>query len=431
MVHFAAFPAVMALVAGHTLAAPLGDWYQAADSSVAAMFHKRYTPSPSDANFTSNYPTGWTTPTSDTLPKAWTDKLASIQMPNVSVATQNNGYPTYPNGESGADSTICSFTYECTTSDDLLNPPDGVLALTFDDGPTDYSEELYAFLSQNNASGKATHFMIGGNILGSPTVMQDALKAGGHIAVHTWSHPYMTTLTNEQVLGELGWTMQIISDLSGGRVPKFWRPPYGDVDNRVRAIAKGVFGLETVPWNQDSADWAIGTDAQYTNASVEASINQWLSGSKTPGLCMLEHELNANTVGVFENVYPNMVSNGWNVKTVADAWSLDWYQNAADDTATVTSMAIAGDAVAQSSTASSSSAVSSTSASSKTTSTAASVSASSTSAVTSTTASSAQSSANASSAAAVTSKTGAAGRVQVGAGWAVVLFGAVVGVLSI
>lgn len=44
--------------------------------------------------------------------------------------------------------------------------------------------------------------------------------------------------------------MQIISDVNGGRLPRFWRPPYGDVDNRVRAIAKQVFGLETVVWNQ-------------------------------------------------------------------------------------------------------------------------------------------------------------------------------------
>jgi len=60
----------------------------------------------------------------------------------------------------------------------------------------------------------------------------------------------VTTITNEQVVGELGWTMQIISDVNGGRLPRFWRPPYGDVDNRVRAIAKQVFGLETVVWNQ-------------------------------------------------------------------------------------------------------------------------------------------------------------------------------------
>lgn len=73
----------------------------------------------------------------------------------------------------------------------------------------------------------------------------------GDIAVHTYTHPYMTTLTNEQVIAELGFTMQIIHDSSGGRLPKYWRPPYGDSDNRVRAIAKEVFGLTTVIWNQE------------------------------------------------------------------------------------------------------------------------------------------------------------------------------------
>lgn len=48
----------------------------------------------------------------------------------------------------------------------------------------------------------------------------------------------MTTLSNEMVLAELGWTMKIIHDSTGGRVPRFWRPPYGDSDSRVRAIAK-------------------------------------------------------------------------------------------------------------------------------------------------------------------------------------------------
>lgn len=92
--------------------------------------------------------------------------------------------------------------------------------------------------------------MIGSNIQSMPKIMQDAFHQGGHIAVHTWSHPYMTTKSNEEILGELGWTMQVISDLTGGRLPAFWRPPYGDVDNRVRAIAKGVFGMETVVWNK-------------------------------------------------------------------------------------------------------------------------------------------------------------------------------------
>ena len=85
----------------------------------------------------------------------------------------------------------------------------------------------------------------------------------------------MTTMSNEAIVAELGWTMQIIFDQNGGRVPKYWvscpggvssgdlalilqsdllvqRPPYGDLDNRVRTIALEVFGLTSVVWNADS-----------------------------------------------------------------------------------------------------------------------------------------------------------------------------------
>lgn len=149
------------------------------------------------------------------------------------------------------------------------------------------SAKLYQFLQQQNQS--ATHFMIGINILQnyplfhqafnvlqreqphSPPVSIDAMFAPcrrycGCVSpppippspltppppspVHTWTHPYTTTLNNTQVLAQLGWAMQIIYDATG-RVPRFWRAPYGDADNRVRAIAQQVFGLTMVEWNQE------------------------------------------------------------------------------------------------------------------------------------------------------------------------------------
>jgi chitin deacetylase len=82
-------------------------------------------------DFASKYPPGWSTPPANMLPKAWTDKLASIQMPDVPVSNPNGGYPTYSNGKTGSDPSICSFTYECTTDDDLHIPPDGVWAVRF------------------------------------------------------------------------------------------------------------------------------------------------------------------------------------------------------------------------------------------------------------------------------------------------------------
>jgi chitin deacetylase len=70
--------------------------------------------------------------------------------------------------------------------------------------------------------------MIGVNILNNPDQFQMASDTlNDDIAVHTWTHPYMTTLTNEEVLGQLGWTMEIIHNSTGGRLPKYWRPPYG------------------------------------------------------------------------------------------------------------------------------------------------------------------------------------------------------------
>ncbi|WWC62651.1 uncharacterized protein I303_105248 [Kwoniella dejecticola CBS 10117] len=333
--------ALTSLLAVAVQATPLDEsWLQPRDSPVHALFSKR-APSPDDPNFASNYPAAGSTPGSDKLPQAWIDKLNSINLPNVSVSNPNNGYPTYADGETPSDQHICSFTYECVTDDDLHDAPSGIFALSFDDGPSNVSPDLYAFLATNNISTAATHFMIGGNILYDPKGMQAAVNAGGHIAVHTWSHQYTTTLSNEGVLGELGWTMQIISDLNGGRIPRYWRPPYGDVDNRVRAIAKQVFGLETVVWNTDSADWAIGGDPSYTHDGVVSQVNQWLTGSKDKGLVLLEHESKQTTVDVFKAIFPSIISNGWTIKNVADAFSMDWYVNSGKtNTEAITTMSV-------------------------------------------------------------------------------------------
>ncbi|CAA7259763.1 unnamed protein product [Cyclocybe aegerita] len=122
----------------------------------------------------------------------------------------------------------------------------------------------------------------------------------------------MTTLSNLDILGQLGWTMQLIHNSTGGRVPKFWRPPYGDSDRRVSAIAKEVFGLTTVIWNQDTIDWNA-PDA----AHIQASMTGFLASPKSPGLMILEHESKDITVAGFIQSYPMIASNGWNFASLA------------------------------------------------------------------------------------------------------------------
>ncbi|KAL1412790.1 hypothetical protein Q8F55_000538 [Vanrija albida] len=311
-------------------------WMQPADSPAAALFKRQNgPPNPASPDFATHYPPQGQPPNGTWIPQPWLDKLKSITLPpNNPVATLTGCCTVqYPNiAQGGMSPDICSFTAGCHTPTDFFDAPNNTFVLTFDDGPGDASQTLYTFLKGNNISNRATHFMIGGNIVGAPSVAQEAFNGGGHIAVHTWSHHYTTSLSNEQVLGELGWTMQAIADLTGGRIPAYWRPPYGDVDNRVRTIAKAVFGLETVLWNRDTNDWKIGSDPAYTIESVKGILDGWLNGPRSPGILALEHEITSATVEAFMAEYPKFAAQNWQVSAVADAYGLDWYQNAVGNT---------------------------------------------------------------------------------------------------
>ncbi|GAA5893407.1 hypothetical protein JCM5296_004868 [Sporobolomyces johnsonii] len=258
----------------------------------------------------------------------------------------SSGMPTYPSTVN--TSSICAWSLTtCIAPTDIAASPNGAWGVAFDDGPLPPSPALYTFLQQNNQS--ATHFFIGGNILDNPTIFQQAVQTGGHIAVHTFSHPYMTTLTDLEVVGELGWTAQIMLDMTGW-LPAYWRPPYGDIDNRIRAIAQQVFGLTAVIWNQDSNDWCLndqgGTDCVGEGPANEAALQTELigfqDGVQTPGLIVLEHELTNYSVEGFMSTYTNLKSKGWNAKNIPLLFSSPWYQNAATNAGPVNASAQVG-----------------------------------------------------------------------------------------
>lgn len=60
----------------------------------------------------------------------------------------------------------------------------------------------------------------------------------------------MTALSTDEVFSELYYTRQIIKDILNVTVT-CWRPPYGDVDNRVRFIANEL-GMQTIVWSDDT-----------------------------------------------------------------------------------------------------------------------------------------------------------------------------------
>jgi peptidoglycan/xylan/chitin deacetylase (PgdA/CDA1 family) len=127
------------------------------------------------------------------------------------------------------------------------------------------SAKLYKFLQTKKI--KATHFFIGKNILTYPQLFLTAFDIlQDDLAVHTYTHPSLSTLSNEQIFAELAFTMQIIHDSTGGRVPRIFRPPFGDTDMRVHSIAK-ILGLTTIIWNREwvlALSWLLHLIASIT-----------------------------------------------------------------------------------------------------------------------------------------------------------------------
>ena len=66
------------------------------------------------------------------------------------------------------------------------------VALTFDDGPTPYTDRLLSILTANKA--KATFFEIGNKVAANPAGAKRVVEAGMELGNHTWEHPNMTTL---------------------------------------------------------------------------------------------------------------------------------------------------------------------------------------------------------------------------------------------
>jgi peptidoglycan/xylan/chitin deacetylase (PgdA/CDA1 family) len=97
-------------------------------------------------------------------------------------------------------------------------------AATWDDGPSDQTPRILDILAKKSV--KATFFVLGSSVVQRPDSLKQAYNAGHEIALHTWSHTSLKTLTNEEIIAEVMWNIKAVKD-SIGVTPKYLRPPYG------------------------------------------------------------------------------------------------------------------------------------------------------------------------------------------------------------
>src|SRR5215472_2178283 len=125
----------------------------------------------------------------------------------------------------------------------------GYVGLTFDDGPSnDHTPALLNALKNNGL--KATLFNEGQFASAVPAQVRAEVAAGMWIGNHSYDHPHLPTLSQAQIDSEIGRTQTAIANAGGG-TPKLFRPPYGDTNSTVKAVA-AKYGLTQIIWDVDS-----------------------------------------------------------------------------------------------------------------------------------------------------------------------------------
>ena len=179
------------------------------------------------------------------------------------------------------------------------------VALTFDDGPTPYTDRLLGILTANKA--KATFFEIGNKVAANPAGAKRVVDAGMELGNHTWEHPNMTTLPPSDVPDQLTRANDAIAAATGV-TPKLWRPPGGLTNEAVNEQAAKV-GLAGILWEVIPYDWI--------NDSNTAASRYLLLTQIKPGSVVLLHDTYSSTVDIVEQFIPVLKANNYHLVTVS------------------------------------------------------------------------------------------------------------------
>jgi peptidoglycan/xylan/chitin deacetylase (PgdA/CDA1 family) len=177
-----------------------------------------------------------------------------------------------------------------------------VVALTFDDGPSEYTDGFLDVLRDHHAH--ATFFEIGQEVAGRADVMRRILREGSEIGNHTMHHDFYPGAA------DMAQTSSVIRAATGFE-PCLFRAPGGGVDSAV-IDAAGSLGMTTVNWDVDPTDWATpGAAAVYSR----------VVGAVQPGSIVIMHDGGGNrsgTLAALPGIIDTLRARGYGFATVSE-----------------------------------------------------------------------------------------------------------------
>ena len=193
-----------------------------------------------------------------------------------------------------------------TTSDiSKIDPSRPVVALTFDDGPDEQTSHILDILQQHG--GHVSFFVTGKKIAGNENRILRAFRMNNEIICHAWDHLDLTKLSGSEIKKQIFDTVAEIAKITG-TVSLMLRPPYGNVNKKVKKIARKL-GLAIVNWSLDPNDWKTrNAEAVYT----------YIMSNLKDGDIVLCHDIYDSTTWAMSHIIPELIDQGYQLVTVSD-----------------------------------------------------------------------------------------------------------------
>ncbi|WP_327089918.1 polysaccharide deacetylase family protein [Nonomuraea sp. NBC_01738] len=181
------------------------------------------------------------------------------------------------------------------------------VALTFDDGPGDYTTKLLGILRERGV--RATFFVVGEMVAADKHHNLRRIVDDGHeLGNHSWSHAQLTALSTSGIRYQLKHTQDLVERIAGIRMT-LMRPPYGSTDKRVAAETKRE-GLAQILWNVDTLDWRDRVP----------SIVAKRAGKAKAGSIILMHDIHGTTVEAVPRLLSTLEHKGYTFVTVSELY---------------------------------------------------------------------------------------------------------------
>jgi membrane peptidoglycan carboxypeptidase len=175
------------------------------------------------------------------------------------------------------------------------------LALTFDDGPSEYTGAVLDILDQYGV--KATFCVVGDKLTGSSQILRRVVAAGHALCNHSTHHDDLGTATPDRVRADIAGTDAAIAAAAPGAVVTYFRAPYGNW-GASSEVATQV-GRTPLGWSVDSEDWKL-RGADVIVSTIEAQLR--------PGSVVLLHDGGGDrrqTLDALRILVPRLQRQGW------------------------------------------------------------------------------------------------------------------------